>query len=373
MFFSSANSSSSFGELISKCLTPDGYTQDQLDYRGSYLILLFLESTGILPSSSSDEQEHSYPEAYYIVRQHMISQLLSEGLWQWAVFVSLQYDDPMLREHTVRDIILRHTSFTNGWELNKSSDEYFLMTRYSIDPHLLYESTAYHCKYNHNLSQEIYYLNQCQHFEQSLQLICQQLVPMSIQNSTEILIESLLNEMEEKYFTYLPSEEMGSLIGSDGAEGEGLKFRALYFLWNQTGGLILSYLNLMNRWESQTQVQDEETLREMLTEAIELFEKFQGNYFGLCGVSCQLDEQSVMVKGAVYVIGSHLLEIISTILKGQPGYPLEYSQKFLGFLRSSRETLPVFESYYLKYLRYEETMAGSSQEGNDEEKNSMSH
>jgi hypothetical protein len=57
-----------------------------------------------------------------------------------------------------------------------------------------------------------------------------------------------------------------------------------------------------------------------------------------------------VVMGAVYAIGSHLLEIISTILKGQSGYPLEYSQKFLGFLRSSRETLPVFESQHDEFV-----------------------
>jgi hypothetical protein len=411
MFFSSsANSSGSsslpLSDLLSKCLTPEGYTQDQLDYRGSYLTLLFLESTGILlPSSSAStssisgkeqqQQPPLYPQAYYIVRQHMISQLLTEGLWQWAVFVSLQYDDPTLRQHTLRDIILRHTSFTVGWELNKSSDEYFLMTRYSIDPQLLYESTAYHCKYHRHhdphhdqrhdhhryLSQEIYYLNQSQHFSQALQLICQELVPLSIQNSTEMLLESLLNEMEEKYFSsYVPHGE-----GDGGGDEEGEeKYRALYFLWTQTGGLILSYLNLMNRYRHQgageVQAQDEETIQEMLTDAMELFEKFQGNFFGLCGVSCQLQEQPVVVKGAVYAIGSHLLEVISTILKEQPGCPAEYSQKFLGFLySSSHETLPVYESEYLKYLRYEETMTGlyPAQQGegygDDEEKDSMSH
>jgi hypothetical protein len=421
MFFSSSTNSSSssasssqLNELISRCLTPEGYTQDQLDYRGSYLTLLLLESTGILPSSASSsaseqqQQVARYPQAYYIVRQHMISQLLSEGLWQWAVFVSLQYDDPTLRSHTVRDIILRHTSSTMGWELNKTSDEYFLMTRYGIDSQLLYESSAYHAKYHHQLSQEIYYLNQSQQYPEALSLICQQLVPLAIQNSTEMLIESLLNEMEEKYFLHSPSYLPMAGGGGGAGEGEGMdlerhtgaaaagtgtgaeeKLRAQYFLWNQTGGLILSYLNLMNRFHhesGQDTQQDDGALLEMLSEALELFEKFQGNFFGLCGVSCALAEQSVMVKGAVYSIGSRLLETISAILRDRSAHcPAEYSQKFLSLLQSSsHESLPVHEADYLKYLRYEETLATATAaaaqgdgeregygSGDDEEKDAM--
>jgi hypothetical protein len=417
LFF--AAPTASLPQLIAQCLTPEGYTQDQLDYRGSYLTLLLLESTGVLQSchsqgglqhglsSSSSPSEVLVQSA--IVRQHAISQLLSEGLWQWAVFIALQYDDPLVRDSAVRDIILRYTPCPFGWETNKSSEEYYLMTKFSIDMTLLSEATAYRSKYRHNLGQEIYYLNQCRQFQSSLSLICQQLVPLSIQNSTELLVQSLLNEMEEKYFnSYLPSPLLILEAGDRGASlsnslshpdfgrevmSEEDECRVHYYLWSQSGGLLLSYFNLCQRYESLSLSVSclsggEEEMKgdrgggpvspqmEILQEACELFEKFQGNYYGLCGSRGgggsgadrpMSPETTTVTRGAIYAIGSQLVEIISQLLRdfsmsGEAGSQVEEcALKFREVLRSSSEALPIHQADHLKNIRYERTITAAQQ------------
>lgn len=346
-----------YNELITRTLQPQGYTQDALDYRGAYLTLLFLESTGIISSSI----DHGHIQAS-IVRQHFISQLLTEGLWQWAIFVCLQIDDPIVRESAVKEIILRYTPYNAGWEGNKASQEHYLMTKYSINSKLLFEATAYHCKYHHNLPQEIYYLNQCGQYHQAIQLITQDLLPISLQNSNEIFLKSLLNEMEIKYFSeYLPD------VVPEHRIFEISEKKSNYSRWCQTGGILLSYLSLMERVGSEILSSDGikntdhyDDQEDLFLEAIELFESFRKNYFGICGVK-NISEMNLLTKAAVFQIGSNLMEIMFKIIQKER----KYFQRFCELLSVSN--LPIYESTFLTFKRYE-TVIRQSYTGQDEEK-----
>ena len=290
------------------CLRPRGYTRDHLDYRGSFISLLLLECTGMLSAADS-------PHQIAIVRQHMIAQLLSEGMWQWAVFVCMQIEDAVSRAYAVRDIVLRYGGKTS-WEEDEDSCEYFLMTRFFVSDQLLHEATAYRCSYERNFRLQAAYLMQCGQVFDATHVVCRQLVPPALFNSAEahakiqILLTSLENCVDVTVFSV---SEMS--------------------IWEQTGGSLLSYFQLKNDVEmlrhGKGQTDDDfddttnqqqdltpadivEQSRRIVREADHLLRILSSTSFGMCRSLVTAD---TVTKIAVHDIGTYLFQVITDISK----------------------------------------------------------
>lgn len=136
-------------------LRPNGYTRDALDHRASFLLLVMLESAGI---------SHINAVHANIIRQHYIFQLLSAGLWQWALFVALQIPDLSARYCLVSDIVLRFGGECDWEEEKKASSKgghaypslyTFLTTALNIPEELLHEASAYRAGYQHQHNMQV--------------------------------------------------------------------------------------------------------------------------------------------------------------------------------------------------------------------------
>ena len=96
------------------CVNPTAFSSDLLDYRGPYIVLCLLESV----------HRGRYYQTTACVRQHVISQLISRGLWTHALFVASQLPDEeetvpphardLLRRTTVRDILMHRSQISQA-------------------------------------------------------------------------------------------------------------------------------------------------------------------------------------------------------------------------------------------------------------------
>ena len=201
---------------IVNSLKIEGYTRDPLDYRGVYIILLLLESSGIIETSSTYS---------CMIRQHFISQLLFEGYWLWGVFVALQIPDDMQRSVIVKDIILKYavhdgdlpsmertnvqskgnnhnltilSNLPNSLKGLSADDEiYFLIDVLHIPKKWLYETAACRNGYHHNYIKQVQYLNYAELWNEAKSVVCEKLVPFILlkSNSTSIILLELLESM----------------------------------------------------------------------------------------------------------------------------------------------------------------------------------
>jgi len=117
--------------LSTRALHTAGFTPDALDVRGSYLVLVLLESLGTAcPSAASS----------CIIRTQMMFQLLAVGQWQWAVMVACQIQDQRQREAVVRDLVGRWGGY-QGWEAHEDTSETFVCGLY-VPEQWVHEATA---------------------------------------------------------------------------------------------------------------------------------------------------------------------------------------------------------------------------------------
>ena len=166
---------------VINALRPSGYTRDALDYRASYMILVMLESAGISHISST----HAC-----IIRQHYISQLLSAGLWRWALFVALQLPDPSARYCVINDIIMRF-GCEFDWDAESStaslrpydSLHVFLTNALSIPETLLHESEAYFAGYRGLYYKQVNCLISAKMYELSTEITVTRIAPMALLSS----------------------------------------------------------------------------------------------------------------------------------------------------------------------------------------------
>ena len=194
----------------------EGYTRDPLDYRSVYIILLFLESTGIVERTSTYS---------CLIRQHFISQLINEGSWIWGVFIALQLTNDKQRSTIVKEMILRYAIQngdiplierthvqTKGNKHNESSlrnlpnnlrnlsttDEInFLVDILHIPIRWIYESAAHRNGYNHHYIKQVQYLNYAELWCNAKTVVCDKLVPLILlkSKSTSIILLDLLESM----------------------------------------------------------------------------------------------------------------------------------------------------------------------------------
>ena len=160
--------------LTTRSLYNGGFTGDLLDTRGSYVTLVLLECLGIVNASSA---------AASIVRNSTIFQLLSVGMWQWAVFVTLQIPNESQRNALVRDILDRWAGF-EGWEMDTCCRENIVVSRLQIPIQWVHEATARRCGYNGKLTQSIAYLNLAGLWEEAAVAVYSEVAPRAMFSSS---------------------------------------------------------------------------------------------------------------------------------------------------------------------------------------------
>lgn len=160
-------------------LKPNGYTRDALDHRASFLLLTLLECGGISHISAT----HAH-----IIREHYIFQLLSVGLWQWALFVALQIPDVSARYCLVSDILQRfageyqweqeeklaagHTAFPSMFS--------FLTTSLNIPAAMLHEANAYYAGYQQNFNKQVNSLLSAGKYTLATEITVRHLAPVAL-------------------------------------------------------------------------------------------------------------------------------------------------------------------------------------------------
>jgi hypothetical protein len=331
------------------CLRPRGYTKDFLDYRGSFVSLLLLECTGKLSTADS-------PNQIAIVRQHMISQLLSVGMWQWAVFVCLQIEDTVVRSYAVKDIVLRYGGNPN-WESDQETSEYFLMTRFSVSDSLLNEATAYRCAYERNFTSQATYLIKCGQSMLATSIVCRQLVPRALFNSSDayLLIKKLLGTLE-------------------GAMNQSAMTASTVAAWEATGGSLLSYFLLKSEVEllvtgrghvgADVEEDEEETTQQLSPDEVlvvserivrvanELLHTLAKSHFGMCA---SLSSADTVTKIAVHDIGTYLFKVITDLSK------TDYNLAHHYLTQPELSDMPVLDSCRLQVSRHFSAVLGSDE------------
>lgn len=251
-------------------LRPRGYSTDMLDYRGSYVSLLFLEATAVLSQSQGQGRgDGAGGNAAAIVRQHMVAQLLSQGEWGWAVFVCMQIEDPIVRSYAVRDLVLRFGGSRDGGDCDSGSEEGMvvqlahLQAQCQVPEALLLEAEAYrHCS-RRNTAAEANALHTCGLWREAAPLICGGIAPRALfaSSSSAALVQSLLQEIEDRH------------------QLEGKEIDA----WNLEGGSLLSFFDLKERALAMAAegCRDIDAIAELVQDAGCLLEQLTDNAFGL--------------------------------------------------------------------------------------------
>ena len=90
-------------DYVINALRPEGYTRDRLDYRASFIVLSMLEC---LERREGGRRMLDPAKSYgCIVRQHFVSQLVSEQEWVWAVFVAMHAPWAVQRKALVKSLL----------------------------------------------------------------------------------------------------------------------------------------------------------------------------------------------------------------------------------------------------------------------------
>ena len=213
--------------VLCDCLNGYGYAADPLDSRGPYLLLIVLEALGYVSRTSAVSA---------IVRSHMMFQLLSEGLWEWAVFLGLQLDDEVQRAAVVKDILGRHAGY-EGWEKDESNKEHFVIQRLLVPASWIHEITAWRCRYEGRRYAEAAYLNLSGHWLEADKVVCDILAPAAVfasKSATTQLRELLVH--------------MGAVLGESDQYCDS---------WERGGGLLLQYFCLQDDLKDVRQLQIE--------------------------------------------------------------------------------------------------------------------
>ena len=244
-------------------LRPRGFSSDMLDYRGSYLALLFLEATSVVQQGLRGSDTNNCAHAAAIVRQHMVGQLLSQGEWAWAVFVCMQIEDPVVRSYAVRDLVLRFGGNFEGQDVSLADQLSLIKNHFHVPDSLILEASAYQHSYSSERNDEANDLHMCGLWREAATLICREIAPRAMFDSsaTEALVLPLLQDLADRH----------NLEGRDIDE------------WNLRGGSLLSYFDIKERALSMDQMEygDSNSISELVEDAACLLEQLTDNTFGL--------------------------------------------------------------------------------------------
>jgi hypothetical protein len=143
-------------------LESGAFSTQPLDYCGPMLMQLLLQCC----HKSSGTSAHAA-----IVRQHAISQLLSGGEWGLACFLALHIEDPISRDYSVRDILMRWADLSSPPAAfttltHKAQDQQHMLTNVRdslhVPPAWFHESTSYSRCHALDTLQQALHLRHCE-------------------------------------------------------------------------------------------------------------------------------------------------------------------------------------------------------------------
>lgn len=284
----------SMEKFIVSALECEGSSAHPLDYRVSFLILIFLQACNIIApftamlsagvgvsatsgSGGMDADSGSgsgnidmdnlaavnnnnnlsvyMPMCACIVRQHFLTQLISQGQYKWAIFVCLTIEDSFQRHYLIRQIVERYlgtagdnededinnllnalcnmdaaaadatstataadanvdvNALTNSTTKNKSKsktsttgvevshlvsskDIDYLVTEFLIPIEWMHESKAWYHGYKHQQVKQIEHFNHAHMFLYANHVLSRRIAPMTIVEMNEQKLSQLLSLLE---------------------------------------------------------------------------------------------------------------------------------------------------------------------------------
>ena len=215
-------------DLLLRALAPSGYTRDELDHRTSYLLLVCLECAGISDIDSTHGR---------IVRLHYIYQLLSEGMWLWAIFVALQISDVSIRYALTRDIIFRFgpmdTTFAEDDIVN-------YLRQLNVPVSLFHEAKAYFSGCQWDYKQEVSYLVHAGLLHIATEKAVNYIVPAEILASGDASSRKLLDLLE----LIIPVP-----VSEEDDDGDDVIESVYCDYWSNLGHIFLTFLRLKHSIE----------------------------------------------------------------------------------------------------------------------------
>uniref|UniRef100_A0A2S2R5G1 Nuclear pore complex protein Nup98-Nup96 n=1 Tax=Sipha flava TaxID=143950 RepID=A0A2S2R5G1_9HEMI len=176
---------------IYKIVNPLSHTQDPLDYSFSWLLYNTLQSLGYTQMTDTyANQLHS----------NFASQLVSHGLWHWAVFILLHIKDDQLRESSVEEVIGRNVDLPEGdiEDIILSEKEKFVVEKLNIEHELIYNAKAIlAATYKKYLEATICYLKAKRWEEAHNVLVSHLLADFILQKEGKNTLKQLLNWLIE--------------------------------------------------------------------------------------------------------------------------------------------------------------------------------
>ena len=225
-------------------LKPGGFSLDPLDYQGPLCILNLLESLGKI---RQDEKLGPNRIASCIVRQHAVSQLLSQGQWAHAIYVAMQMVDQNLRKSAVKFILQAWTGYSD-WENNEEDFDIRICKALEVPDEWIHEAVAIRIGYDHGQAEtEIGYLKLAGKWIEAGVLACQTIVPKYLHEDVETLY-TLLEEIEGQINSKVPMPASSEWIEGGKVVLEYLRIKLRRIDSEEETQINVKYLNdLLNR------------------------------------------------------------------------------------------------------------------------------
>lgn len=194
-------------------LCPNTHTSDPLDYQLCWPLQQVLESLGYIHLS----------EAYHgLIQTSFAAQLVTCGLWEWAIFILLHIRDDKRREVAVRELLFRHCEADN--DCNKLTEkEALLIESMQVPPQWIYEAKAMHARYCVKSYDEAVYLLKAGQWNEAHRVIVAELAADAIIDEEYQTLRDLLAEIS-------PLERSCSVKN-----------------WKQSGQVFLDYILLRQK------------------------------------------------------------------------------------------------------------------------------
>jgi len=129
-------------------LDPRGLTENERDYRMSWLLLTLLGALGVVPPGTGEGGKKGVGEGggggaaaaeiWQQVTSSLVFQLVSVGMWEWAVYVLMHAPETPARTRSIRELVGRF-----GWGCVRGGEEWsFLVDELGLPFEWLEEARA---------------------------------------------------------------------------------------------------------------------------------------------------------------------------------------------------------------------------------------
>lgn len=166
-------------------LNPGTYTENPLDFRLSWLIMLALKSLG-----------YSHLDQKISTKYHVAfaSQLLSYDLWEFAIFVFMHIEDDALRKHHIDQILERHIQLCPNTS-DLTAKESFLVEALHIPSEWIYKCKGHLAMYKNQYWDACEYFLKAKEYLKCHEVLFDKVVPVAVMSRQYSFIEDLLSEI----------------------------------------------------------------------------------------------------------------------------------------------------------------------------------